>query len=85
MIFELFIRFKDPLYGARGWYKFSEHATKDAAEFKMQTLYDSMLNIGSRIVAWRVDAVDLEDVASRCTVHQEGTTDHERFSDRLGV
>lgn len=75
MVFELHVKFKEPLYGKRGWYKISEHGTKAAAEYKMDTLYDSILNLSANIVAWRVDAVDLEDPSSRCTVHEEGCRD----------
>lgn len=71
MVFELMVKFKEPLYGRRGWYKVSEHATKAAAELKMDRLYDSIVHLTSCIVAWKIDAVDLEDASNRCTIHEE--------------
>lgn len=75
MLYELWVKFKEPIYGKRGWYRFTEHATQEAAEFKMTKLYDSMLDLSSRITAWRVDCVDLMDPSLRHTVHEEGQRD----------
>lgn len=76
MLYELWIKFKEPIYGKRGWYRFSEHGTKEAAEFKMTRLYDSMIDLSSRITAWRVDCIDLTDGTLRHTVHEEGGRVH---------